>query len=124
MGNIRLKSLLEQGSGKSSYVYSRGEWHNKQDNKPDRTQIKVTKWDAIVDEYNNKDGYEVTSGTNPGLYHSIITNTNTGDYFEITFKRQRWTYYANINGKSAYFDNLDQMIDKFHEVCNSDDNTY
>lgn len=92
-------------------------------NTPDRSKIVNTEWDAIVDEYNNKPGFKVETSTKPGLYNASITNTETGDYFEVTFKRQNWTYYAKIGGKGMMFvdkpnaDAQTQLIDKFNEVC-------
>ena len=133
MRRFATKNIAEQNYKSNRSTYSRGEWYSRQerdDNKPDRSKIIVDKWDRIVDEYNNKDGYEVESGTDPGLYHSVIKNTTTGDYFEVIFKRQAWSYYANINGKGILFkDNpndraLDQLIAKFHDVFESDKDSF
>ena len=75
-----------------------------------------TKWDAIVDEYNNKPGYKVESSATRGTYLAKITNTETGDEFQVKFKYQAWTYDGRIAGKYMRFDNTAELIDKFNET--------
>jgi hypothetical protein len=75
-----------------------------------------TKWDDIVDEYNNKPGYKVESNATRGSYMAKITNTESGDEFQVKFRNQAWTYDAKIAGKYMRFDSTAALIDKFNEI--------
>jgi len=75
-----------------------------------------TKWDDIVDEYNNKPGYKVESNATRGSYMAKITNTESGDEFQVKFRNQAWTYDAKIAGKYMRFDSTADLINNFNEI--------
>jgi hypothetical protein len=78
-------------------------------------KIKVTNWDAIVDEYNNKPGYKVETGTTNRLYLAKITNISTGDWWEVKFKNQQWSYNCNVGGIWKILKDQDLLINSFNE---------
>jgi hypothetical protein len=81
-----------------------------------RDVVQNDKWDKLVDEYNNKPGYVVVSGAPRGLYMATITNTETGDEWEIKFKYQQWTYQCKIDGRIKRFDSTADLINNFNEI--------
>jgi hypothetical protein len=81
-----------------------------------RDVVQNDKWDKLVDEYNNKPGYVVVSGAPRGLYMAKITNTETGDEWEIKFKYQQWTYQCKIGGRIKRFDSTADLINNFNEI--------
>jgi hypothetical protein len=81
-----------------------------------RDVVQNDKWDKLVDEYNNKPGYVVVSGAPRGLYMATITNTETGNEWEITFKYQQWTYQCKIDGRIKRFDSTADLINNFNEI--------
>lgn len=110
--NTKLKKIISE-AGKT--FYSRGEWHNSNDNKGG-SPIRVTKWDALVDEYNDKHGYSTSTKSNSRAYESEIGNLSAGMEWKVAFRNGDWKYQLyNLGQLANIFRNLDELISHFKD---------
>jgi hypothetical protein len=121
---IKLKDLLSEQGGMK---YSRGEWYNSNDDKSG-SPIVVSKWDALVDEYNGKHGYSTSTKSDSRAYASEIGNLSVGMEWKVSFQNGNWRYQLYKLGQLAnIFRNLDELISHFEDnnggnaVSNSND---
>jgi hypothetical protein len=73
-------------------------------------------WDKLVDKYNSTPGFKVETDITSKRYVAKITNNATGNWWEIKFKFNEWSYTCQVAGKYKRFDDNDEFIDNFNEV--------
>lgn len=81
--------------------------------------ITNTKWDEVVDEYNSKPGFKVETNLVSGTYQAKITETSTGNYWNVVFENNRWIYESKVDGKRNRFKSTDELIDNINDSNSS-----
>ena len=115
--NTKLKKLISE-AGKP--FYSRGEWHDS--NMSGGTPIRVTKWDALVDEYNGKQGYSTSTKSNTRIYQAEIENLAVGMTWRVSFVNGGWNYRVYKRGQLVELQrNLDELIAHFKDNNNANE---
>ena len=115
--NTKLKKLISE-AGKP--FYSRGEWHDS--NMSGGTPIRVTKWDALVDEYNGKRGYSTSTKSNTRIYQAEIENLAVGMTWRVSFVNGGWNYRVYKRGQLVELQrNLDELIAHFKDNNNANE---
>lgn len=106
--NNKSKKLISEAKP----FYSRGEWHDS--NMSGGTPIRVTKWDALVDEYNGKRGYSTSTKSDTRVYQAEIENLAVGMTWRVSFVNGKWKYQVYKLGQLAEIQrNLDDLIAHF-----------